>query len=428
MVSQSDFNPFLKQFWTPLRKEATRYSKHPFFGMVRKNTKAGGVQCVVPIDVDDGAEGGADFTTAQTIAKNAASFKKQFLFDWMESFQLARVRNNVIRQSRNVPEQALMEAARETQKAQKVLARKVARNLFRSGFGEKGVIDASTNLATKILILATASDARFFKIGDALVFSASLSSNLLRGAGATVSVTGVDVDAGKITTNAAVDLNTSIAAIAVGDTIFAQSDRQNSATPARLVMNGIAAWIPDTAPTAGDSFGTNTVDRSVWVSRLAGLRFPAAGTQAGPVEEILLKAMAVCGDQEADIDTIFVAPGIYSDLLVALEGRKGYGPAQGKVWDGTIGYTGFQIDAGLGQPIKIFRDGDCPAKRGYALNMETWELQTLGETIQNDLLANGKDGEAGRDIEDNSGLEWRYVCHGNLVCNDPGQNMVIKFT
>jgi hypothetical protein len=427
MVSQSDFTPFLKQFWTPLRKEATRYKKHPFLGMVRKNTSVGGDNCNIPIDVDDGAEGSADFTTAQTIAKNTSSFKKKFQFDWVESFQLARVRNGVLRQSRRVPEQALMSAAKETEKAQKILMRKLGRAIYRTGYGEKGVIDTTTTLTTKIIILATASDARFFKIGDQLQFSSSLSGATLRDSGDFISVTGIDVDAGKITTDCPTDLQTSITGIATGDTIFARGDRQNSATPTRLLMPGLGAWIPDTAPTAGDAFGTNSVDRSVWVSRLAGLRFPAAGTQAGPVEEILLKALAQCGDQEADVDTIFCAPGIYSDLLVALEGRKGYGPAQGKVWEGTIGYNGFQIDAGLSNPVKIFRDGDCPAKRAYALNMETWELQSLGETVQNDLEANGKDGEAGRDIEDNSGMEWRYVFHGHLACLDPGQNMAIKF-
>jgi hypothetical protein len=427
MISQADYTPFLKQFWTPLRKEATRYTKHPFFGTVRKNPNAGGLQCVVPIDVDDGAEGSATFSDAQTAAKNTASVKRQFLFDWVEQYQIARMRNNVIRMARKVPEQALMGVAKETEKAQKVLARKVARALYRQGWGEKGVIDATTNLATKVIVLTNPTDSRFFKIGDQLVFSSALATALLRGGGSFVSVTKIDTAAGLITTDAAVDLNTSIAAIAVGDTIFNKGDRQNSATPTRLVLPGIGSWIPDTAPTTGDSFGTNAVDRSVWVNRLAGLRYPAAGTAAGPVEEVLLRALADFGDQEADVDTVFCAPGVYSDLLVALEGRKGFVLTSVKSFEGTIGYAGFQIDAGLGQPVKIIRDGDCPAKRAYALTMDTWELQTLGETIQNDLVANGKDGEAGRDIEDQSGMEWRYVCHGHLACNDPGQNGVVKF-
>lgn len=428
MITSSDYTAFLKQFWTPLRKEATRYNKHPFLGMIRKNTNVGGDTCNIPIDVDDGAEGSATFSDAQTVAKNTASTKKKFIFDWIEQYQIARVRNHVVRQSRKVPEQALMSAAKETEKAQKILSRKLSRGLYRSGYGEKGVIDTTTTLTTKIIVLQTASDARFFKIGDQLVFSSSLASNTLRDTGDFISVTAIDVDNGKITTDCPTDLQTSITGIATGDTIFNKGDRQNSATPARLFLPGLAAWLPDTAPSAGDSFGTNAVDRSLFVNRLAGLRYPAVSTAAGPVEEILLRALAQAGDQEADIDTIFCAPGIYSDLLVALEGRKGYAPAQGKVFEGQIGYTGFQIDAGLSQPIKIFRDGNCPSKRAYALTLDTWELQSLGETIQNDLLSNGKDDQQGRDIEDASGLEWRYVFDGMLACLDPGQNMVIKFT
>jgi len=428
MVSNTDFNAFLKQYWTQKRKDYTRFSKHPFFGAVRKNTNAGGKECVVAFDVDDGPEGSATFSDAQTVAKNSGSFKKQVVLDWFENFQIARVRNSVIRLSRRTPELALQKAAEETEKAQKVLARRTARGLFRAGYGEKGVIDSTFVNTNKFFNLTNVTDARFFKIGDQLVFSSSLAGNTLRNAGAFVSVTGIDQDSGLITTDAGTDLGTSITGIAIGDFVFNKGDRQNSATPSRLMPTGLAAWIPDTAPTSSDSFGTNALNRSVWVQRLAGLRFPASGTQAGPVEEILLRALAVCGDQEAEVDTVFVAPGIYSDLLIALEGRKGYAPAKLASWEGGIGYSGFSIDAGLGQPIKIIREPDCPPKRAYALNLDTWELQTAGETIQNDLLANGRDGEAGRDIEDNSGLEWRYVCHGQLVCQDPGQNMVIKFT
>lgn len=426
MISSSDYTAFLKQFWTPLRKEATRYNKHPFLGMIRKNTGAGGDTCNIPIDVDDGAEGSATFSDAQTVAKNTASTKKKFIFDWIEQYQLARVRNHVIRQSRKTPEQALMSAAKETEKAQKVLSRKLARGLYRSGYGEKGVISTTTTLTTKIINLATPADARFFKIGDQLVFSSSLASNTLRDTGDFISVTAVDVDNGNITTDCPTDLQTSITGIATGDFIFNKGDRQNSATPSRLFLTGLAAWVPDTAPTAGDSFGG--VDRSLFVNRLAGLRYPAAGPASGPVEEILLTALAKAGEQEADVDHVFCSPDIYSALLLALEGRKGYQTTTGKVFEGQIGYTGFQIDAGLSQPVKVFRDGNCQAKRAYALTLDTWELQSLGETVQNDLVANGKDGEAGRDIEDNSGLEWRYVFDGFLACMDPGQNMVVKFT
>lgn len=425
MLAHSDYTAFLKQYWTPLRKEATRFKKHPFFYKVRKDEKAGGLQCVVALDHDDGPEGSATFGTAQAIAATSGtgSQRKQMVFNWVESFQLAQMRNTVIRETRNVPEQALMKAAEETTKAQKVLARKIARALYRTGYGEKGVIASTTTLTTKVINLTNVSDARFFKIGDRLQFAQSLSGHVLRDGGDFVSVVSVDYDAGTVTTDAPTNLQTSITGIATGDFIFASGDRQDSATPTRLLMPGLAAWIPDTAPAAADSFGG--IDRSVGiVARNAGLRYPASGTAAGPILETFLRAMAVAGDYEADISDVFCAPNVYSDLLIAFEGRK---RAMQDDKMAKMGFSGFTIDAGLGSPVNIIRDGDCPPSRAYALNMETWVLQSLGEVIQNDLLSNGKDDQAGRDVENNSGLEWRYVFHGHLACNEPGQNMVIKF-
>lgn len=422
MLAHADYAPFLQEFWTPLRKEQTRYSKHPLFFKIRKDEDAAGEQCIVPLDLDDGPEGSATFSDAQAVAAASGSQKRQFVFDWVESFQVAQVRNTVIRETRNAPKLALMKAAKETEKAQKVLARKIARALYRSGFGEKGVIDTTTTLTSKVIRLTNPTDSRFFKIGDRIVFSSSLNAALLRDTGDFLTIAKIDSDAGDLTTDAPTDLQTSITGIAVGDFIFAKGDRQNSATPTRLLMPGLAAWIPDVAPTAGDSFGGR--DRSEWVTRMAGLRYPASGSQAGPREEVLLKALAHFGDQEADVSDIFCSPGIYSDLLVSFEGRKGF-RADDKM--AKAGYSAFTFDAGMNRPVTVVRDGDCQPNRAYCLNLDTWYLQSLGEVIQNDLLSNGKDGERGRDIENNSGLEWRYVFHGHMACNDPGQNGVVKF-
>lgn len=424
MLTRSELAPFLKEYWTDTRKMKTRYEKHPLFAMVKKNTSAGGELCVVPVDVDDGAEGSPNFTDAQARAVASSSVKRQFQFDWVEDFEIAQISNAAIRASRN-KEHALEKAVAETERAQSRLSRRIARAIYRAGWGEKGVIGTSTSLVTSIIRLSNASDSRFFNIGDRIVFSSSLNAATLRDSGDYLTVTKIDVDTGDITTDAPTDLSTSIASIAVGDYIFNKGARENSATPSRLVVPGLAAWNPDSVPSASDSFGG--VNRSVYSSRLAGLRYPASGNASGPLQETLIRALAHAGINECDITHGFVHPTVYADLLVALEGQKGIREASVSV--GKIGFTGIEVATGYTrQPVKIFSDGDAPAGRGYFMNLEALELQSLGDTIQNDLLSNGSNGEVGRDIENASGIEFRYVFHGSFAVKNPGDLLVVKFS
>jgi len=424
MIGRSELAPFLKEYWTENLKNRVRYEKHPFFAMIKKNTSAGGENCVVPIDVDDGGEGSATFSDAQATAVNTASIKRQFVIDWAEDFELAQVSNAAMRASRN-KEHALEKAVKETERAQRKLADRIARSIYRAGWGEKGVVGSSTNLSSKVIRLSNASDARFFHVGDKLVFSSSLNAATLRDSGDYVSVTKIDVDTGDITTDAGTDLSTSITSIAAGDYIFNKGSRQNSATPSRLVIPGLAAWNPDSAPTAGESFFG--VDRTTYTSRLAGLRYPASGNASGALQETLIRALAHAGINQCDITHGFIHPTVYADLLVALEGQKGIRETTVSV--GKIGFTGIEVATGYTrQPVKLFSDGDCPAGRGYFVNLDSVELLSLGETIQNDLLSNGSNGEAGRDIENASGMEFRYVFHGTMAATNPGDLLVVKFS
>jgi len=413
---KADFDAFLKEYWTPARKEKTRFDDHPLLAMIPKDEGAAGDFAVTPIDLHDGGEGAANFAIAQAISRSTSSQKKQFVHDWTEAFDIATVPNSLIRMSRNA-EYAMAKAAEEYKKCESRLSNKLARGLYRTGYGEKGVI---SSISTSTITLVDASDSRFFSIGDELVFADSVSGDLLRDGGDYVSVTKVDHDAGTITTDATPDLATKVTGTVAGDFIFAHGDREDSATPTRLLMPGLQAWIPDSAPSS-TTFGG--IDRTVWVSRLAGLRYPASGSASGPIVETFLRALAHGGNYRAKFTHCFASPDVYADLLVSLEGQRGMRTVTEKV--GTIGFSGFEINTGYTpKPLKVFVDGDCPPKRAYALNLDTWKLLSLGELIQDDLM--GSKGGA-RDVDDASAIEWRRVFHGALVCNDPGQNEVIKF-
>lgn len=419
MLTKTDFDAFLKEYWDEGKREVLVYQNRPFLAMVPKDEDAGGENWVIPIDLDWGADGGPTFSVAQAVAQtsNTDQQARQFVVNWKEDFQVAQVSNATMRVSRKAPKQALENAAKLTKKKQDILAARIARNMYKSGYNEIGTLDTSVSAtSTAIIGLSSKIDGRNFHIGQQLQFASSLTA-ALRDNGDYVSVTKVDFDNKKITTDAPTDLATSIASIANADKIFIRGGRGVGASPTLLTFQGLAAWIPDTAPTGGDSF--NGRDRSEWPDRMAGLRYPASGTISGPVNEVMMDALIDAAIREVYCTHSFIDPLKYRDAIKALEGTVER--VHEKV--GKVGFNGVEIQIGYGSSgTKMFPDANCPTNYAYNLTMDTWMLPTLGPLIQNDL----QNGES-RDIENSSGIEYRYVTHGAFGCSAPGKNQVVKF-
>lgn len=418
MLQKSDYDAFLKEYWDEGKREVLVFQNRPFLAMIQKDEDAGGENWVLPIDLDWGTDGSPEFAVAQAIAaaSNTDQQARQFVVDWKQDFQVAQVSNAVMRVSRKAPKQALEKAAELTKKKQDILAQRVARSMYKSGYGEIGTLDTSVSAtSTAIIGLSSKVDGRNFHIGQQLVFAASHTA-ALRDAGDYVTVTAVDYDNKKITTDA-VTLATNIASIANADKIYIRGARGTGASPTIKMIQGLAAWIPDAAPTSGDAF--NGRDRSEWPDRMAGLRYPASGTIAGNVGEIMIDALVDGAIREAYFTRSFCDPLKYGDAIKALEGTVER--THEKV--GRVGFNGVEIQIGYGsEGIKMFPDANCPTNYAYNLSMDTWKMPTLGSFIQNDL----QNGES-RDIENSSGIEYRWVFHGAMGCNAPGKNQVVKF-
>ena len=420
MLTKSAYDAFFKEYWVTEHTDVLDYEDHPFLSQIPKDDDAGGEYLVVPIDLDDGPDGGPDFDEAMDMAVNNSSLKKQLQFGWVEDFEICRIANAVIRLSRKEPKLALQKAGKERDRHRRILAHRLHRNLWRTGYGEVGVIGSSTNLSSAVITLSDPLDARNFRIGQRLVFAAS-TTGALRDSGDYVTVTKVDADAGTVTTDAATDLSTSITSIASGDTIFLRKHRGLGASPAILNIQGVPSWVPDSAPTAGDAFGLTSVDRSIWPNRLAGSRYPASGTAAGNRGEVLIRALVHAAKTECNFTHFYVNPDVYGDLLVDLEGRyqktieKGFGK---------IGFAGIELAVGFGVgSIKVMPEPGIKAKRGYGLRLKSWKLHSAGPMIQNDLQH-----ATGLDVSNASAVEYRDVFHGAVSCDNTKDNMVVKFT
>lgn len=426
MLRKQDFDVFLKEYWTPLAEEQLTYQYRPFMAMCPKNTGVGGEYTVVPVDVDDGADGSANFNDAQAIAQTGGTdaLRKQFQVQVVEDFQMAQISNKLIRLSRKSPELALQRAAEETTKKKNILAARIARDMYRSGYGEIGVVSTAVSATnTKVIGLANKQDARNFRVGGRYVFATTLTAALLDG-GDYVSATAIDYDNGKITTDAPVDLATSITGYADAAIIFVKGKRDVGSNPTLRTIQGVAAWIPNAAPILGaDNF--NGVDRGIWPDRLAGLRYQAGAAQSGPIQEILINSLVDAGIREVYPTHVFMDPQIYGQAILALEGtvervtEKGVNGMGQKT---TIGFAGFTVATGYGEPVKVFHDANQLTKTHHAVTLSSWKLATAGELIQNDLQSGPS-----RDVENASAVEYRYVFCGEFHTNQPGKNQLVKY-
>lgn len=425
MLTKPDFDAFLKEYWTNEVNEKFTYQNRPLMAMMPKSTDLGGEYWVIPVEVDIGADGSPDFNVAMAVAQASGTdtLRRQFQVPIYEDFQIARISNKLIRVSRDAPRLALQKAVVETSNKRDKLATRLARTMYGTGYGEIATVSTAISaLNTKVLGIANKKDLRNFGIGTQLQF-AQTSTAALRDTGDYVSVVAVDFDAQKVTTDAAVDLSTSITGIANGDVVFIRGGRLVGLNPAQQTFPGLGSWIPTTAPVLGaDSF--NGVDRGVYPDRLAGLRYNAGAAVSGPIQEVLIDALTDAAIREAYVTHMFMDPGVYGDGLKALEGTVDRIQEKGVNVSGSptsIGFNGFSINVGFGSNgVKVFPDGNCPSKRSYGLTLDTWDFKTAGELIQNDLQASEK-----RDVENASAVEWRYVFCGSMGCNAPGKNQVI---
>ena len=68
--------------------------------------------------------------------------------------------------------------------------------------------------------------------------------------------------------------------------------------------------------------------------------------------------------------------------------------------------------------VKIIPDKDCPVAVAYALQMDTWQLATIGETVG--II----DSDGNRVLRQSNadGVEVRVGFYGQLACSAPGFN------
>jgi hypothetical protein len=267
---------------------------------------------------------------------------------------------------------------------------------------------ANASFAVQTLQLTNPGDIVNYEKGMTLrVASTDGTSGALRTGSLTVD--GLDRSAG--TVHCTQNLSTGIAAIAQNDFIFQAPATSTGDFGAWL--KGLNGWLPTTAPAVGGGDNWFGVDRSADVVRLAGLRVTGGG---GPMEETIVQSSAILHREGAQTSHVFCNPLDWAKLVQSLGSRTVYDRVTA-FEQPDIGFEAVSISTPTGKAM-VVADLNCPQGQGFALQLDTWKLHSLGQApgiVDDDGLmifrsANSDD------------YEVRIAVYGNYGCEAPGYN------
>jgi len=385
----------LKELYDGQAVQNAVYKDNPFFAMVPKKTDFVGRNYPLPVVYSPSAGRSAVFATAQSVQASLAGV--EFLLTRVSDYSLATIDRQTLLASAQDPGSFIRGAKANIDYALTAIKNSLASAVFRSGTGTIG----SGTISSGVITLANAADAVQFEVNMVIVPSASDGGAIIGSAGDGY-VISVDRVGGIVTVAASLGGSAATPANWTGTMFFSVKGDLNAK------MKGLAAWVPNSAPSATSFFG---VDRSTDKTRLGGIQYDGSGQT---VEEALLDASNLCAREGGSPDNAVMPFASYSALVKSLGAKRQY--VEGKI--GEVGFTGVRVD-GAGGPINVWPDRNCPVARCWLLTMDTWVLASLGEAphIQTDLVT----GNMLRVYNADQG-ELRISFYGQLGCKFPGAN------
>lgn len=209
---------------------------------IKKETDGSGENYTWMTDVDDVDGGSADFVIAQAAAaNNSPTVGSKFLSDWNDYADVAQISASIIGKTRN-NDGAWMKAVDVAMKKKMRAIAHANAVMFQSrGWGE---ISQITSPSGSTFVPLVRSDITKYVRGMPLHFSSALNSATLRSS-TVLYVTAVSYTPGSELVTCSGTM-ASVGAVA-NDWAFRAGCRQDSATPARIALTGIAAWCPNQA-------------------------------------------------------------------------------------------------------------------------------------------------------------------------------------
>jgi len=407
----TSFEFAMKQLYTDAAVRKMVYKDQPLHALLPKYENATGENIPTPLLYGNPQARSATFSIAKSQSANANTKGVKFLVTRVKDYAVATVDGETMKASANDPGAFMSAASTEFDGALNSLARSLGIAEYGDGSGAIGQVNAEpTEASTTVIQLKDPEQVTNFEVGQVLnIWSAKTGGSQRSVDGSTVNLTvsAVDRDVGTVTISSTYNASGTIAA---NDYLFCQGDRG-------LKLKGLDAWLPATAPTAGDNFFG--VDRSADPVRLAGVRFDGTGK---PIEDALVQGIRRAEREGAKISHIFVNYKRWAELEISLGSKVVYSDAASQeVAD--VGFRGIRIQ-GSKNFVNVIADINCPDNVAYALQMDTWQLLSLGRPV--DFIED--DGKKILRQSDADGVEARMAYYAQLRCFAPGFNCRISLS
>lgn len=394
--------PVLKLKYNQRKFYELGYQKHPLWSMIRKATDMGGEGKVVAFRYGLVGAGSPTFPTAQLTA--SPSTFGRFTVSRARDYVVCYIDTETLRVTKS-SDDALEKASKEIDSAIMRATRNNAINFYRNKGGAIG--NATFNGTTATLVTSSGVAAPWlvtnFEKNMQLEISGSDGNSGSVRTGTPVKVVGRDISAGTITSDVA--WTTAYAGAASNDYLFVRDSFGKR-------MAGIDSWIPQTAPSSGESFfGQDRSDDY----RKYGLVYNNHG---GAIEEGLVEGLAQMAREGAETDLIPLNPLDWSNCVKAMGSRIVYTEVKN---DAGFGFQGFRI-IGPNGAVDVIADLNCPKGRAYLLQLDTWSFESSGPAPG--ILDEDGLGPFIR-APNADAVECRIGWYGNAICEAPGLNMVV---
>ena len=392
----------VKQHYKDFRIKDLVYKNNPFYALIPKYEKFGGLNMPIPLLYGNPQNVSADFETAQ--GETSTSSLGQFLLTRVKNYSVASITGETIKATEGKADSFIRYLTMEIDGAIHALSRDLAVQLFRDGGGYLGLVGADNDNSTTC-DLTNPEDIANFEVGMTLIFASNTGGNTGASTGGGV-ISSIDRTNSKLTFSAATG------GFSGGDYIF-RSGTQAGATldsdSAKAIM-GLDGWIPSAAPSATAFFGqVRTKD----TERLGGIRFDGS---AMPIEEALVSAAGKAARAGARPDTCLMSYESYINLEKSLGSRVRYDELKAR--DVDVGFRSLAVQGPNGV-INVVPDQNCQPDVAWVLQLDTWSLNSLGGAPHIlDLDGNRILRQAQKDA-----YEVRIGFYGNVACNAPGFNV-----
>jgi len=395
----------LKEHYKPQRIKEMVYKNNPLLALMPKYTKFGGENMPIPIITTGPQRRSATFLNGQ--ANTSTSSLKQFLLTRVSDYSFASISHEAIKASQGNADAFIRYATMEIDGAIHSLKRSLAVSQYRDGSGSIGTVSGQDSSGTDpagssaVIYLSNADDISNFEVGMNVDFYANSGGAPTGSARAGGSYTILSID--RAATNPFITFSGNVHVdVANTDHLVQQGDLDGK-------ISGLEAWCPTATPGSGAFFGVN---RTTDATRLGGNRSDGS---AKPIEEALIDGLSLCARNGGSPSHVFMDYGSYANLEKALGSKVNYDKLSAS--DANVGFTSLKLHGPSGT-VDVIADVNCQPNVAWALQMDTWSLNSLGEAPQIlDLDGNNMLREASADA-----YEVRIGFYGNVATTAPGWN------